>query len=123
MSDLTDNEWNAIKHLFEDTQRPRKSTGRPSANARAVLDAIRWIQTTGERWLYLPSHYPPQQTCYSKYLIWKKDGRLNQAMRVLDGAIASGDALTAAGPSFGAHESESGRSPEVDAPGSGAYAA
>lgn len=82
MSDLTDNEWNAIKHLFEDMS-PRKAIGRPSANPRAVLDAILWVQSSGERWLYLPTHYPPQQTCYSKYLLWKKDGRLSEVARVL----------------------------------------
>lgn len=82
MSDLTDNEWNAIKHLFADMA-ARKSIGRPSANPRAVIDAIRWVQSSGERWLYLPAYYPPQQTCYSKYLLWKKDGRLAEANRVL----------------------------------------
>ncbi len=82
MSDLTDYEWDTVKHLFYDPV-PRKAIGRPSANPRAVLDAIRWIQSSGERWLYLPANYPPQQTCYSKFLQWKKDGRLPEAARLL----------------------------------------
>ncbi len=82
MSDLTDYEWDRVKHLFHDPL-PRKTIGRPSANPRAVFDAIRWIQSSGERWLYLPASYPPQQTCYSKFLQWKKDGRLSEAIKLL----------------------------------------
>jgi transposase len=82
MSDLTDHEWNTVRHLFEDTG-TRRTIGRPSTNARTVLNAILWIQRSGERWLYLPTHFPPQQTCYSKYLVWKKDGRLGEVARLL----------------------------------------
>ena len=30
-----------------------------------------------------PASYPPQQTCYQKYLIWKKDQRLLEVARLL----------------------------------------
>jgi transposase len=98
MSDLTNYEWDTVKHLFYDPA-PRKAIGRPSANPRAVLDAIRWIESSGERWLYLPANYPPQQTCYSKFLQWKKDGRLSEAMRVLveQGVPAAHQAMPASG--------------------------
>ncbi|AXE94364.1 hypothetical protein CUJ90_14000 [Paraburkholderia terricola] len=33
--------------------------GPATADSRAVLDAIPWIERTGERWLYLPTHFPP----------------------------------------------------------------
>ena len=82
MNDLTDNEWSIVRHLFEEPG-ARKSIGRPGTNPRAVLNAILWVRSSGERWLYLPTHYPPQQTCYSKYLLWKKDGRLEEVIRLL----------------------------------------
>ena len=82
MSDLTDQQWNAIRHLFEDAD-ARKTSGRPGVNVREVINAIRWVQCSGERWLHLPASYPPQQTCYQKYLIWKKDRRLLEVARLL----------------------------------------
>jgi transposase len=82
MTNLTDSEWTRVEHLFDET-RQRKGAGRPAANPRAILDAIRWIQQTGERWLYLPSTFPPQQTCYMKFLQWRKDGRIQEVERLL----------------------------------------
>ncbi|HYS63587.1 MAG TPA: transposase [Paraburkholderia sp.] len=77
MERLSDAEWERIKHLLP-TAGAKKITGRPTANSRAVLDAILWIERTGERWLYLPAHFPPQQTCYAKYLSWNRNGTLDQ---------------------------------------------
>jgi transposase len=78
---LSDDEWNVLSHLFPSPA--TKSTGRPTADARAVLDAILWIERTGERWIYLPTHFPPQQTCYAKYLQWKRSGLLDQVRALL----------------------------------------
>ncbi|QQC63786.1 transposase [Paraburkholderia ginsengisoli] len=87
MDRLSDAEWEKIRHLFRaGAQRP---TGRPAADSRAVLDAILWIERTGERWLYLPAHFPPQQTCYAKYLHWKRSGTLDQVRTLLAHAHAS----------------------------------
>lgn len=85
MTNLTDFEWTRVEHLFDES-RQRKGAGRPAANPRAILDAIRWIQQNGERWIYLPSTFPPQQTCYMKFLQWRKDGRIAEVERVL-GAV------------------------------------
>ena len=80
MDRLSDAEWARIEHLFPTPGATR--SGRPAADPRAVLDAILWIERTGERWIYLPAHFPPQQTCYAKYLNWKRGDRLDQ-MRAL----------------------------------------
>jgi transposase len=82
MTDLSDLEWTLVEHLFEPLDE-RKTCGRPQASARAVLNAIRWIRQSRERWMYLPSTYPPQQTCYGKFLQWKSDGRLSEVERLL----------------------------------------
>jgi transposase len=82
-SRLSDDDWKKVAHLFS-VPGPRKPTGRPTADARAVLDAILWIERTGERWIYLPAHFPAQQTCYAKYLQWKRAGLLAQVRALLD---------------------------------------
>jgi transposase len=82
MDRLSDAEWSRIQHLFSPAG-AQKTTGRPAADSRAVLDAILWIERTGERWLYLPAHFPPQQTCYARYLNWKRSGVLEQAFALL----------------------------------------
>jgi transposase len=82
MDRLSDAEWERIQHLFP-APGLQKATGRPAADSRAVLDAILWIERTGERWMYLPAHFPPQQTCYAKYLNWKRSGMLDQVHTLL----------------------------------------
>lgn len=84
MTNLSDVQWTCIAHLFADTKPPFRA-GRPTADARPILNAIRWIQRTGERWIYLPAEYPPQQTCYIKYLMWKRSGLLDEVERLLAG--------------------------------------
>lgn len=87
MDRLSDAEWERIQHLFPIAS-ARKATGRPAADSRAVLDAILWVERTGERWMYLPARFPPQQTCYAKYLKWKRSGRLDQVRTLLTHAHA-----------------------------------
>lgn len=82
MDRLSDAEWACVEHLFSQAG-AQKTTGRPAADSRAVLDAIRWIERTGERWMYLPTHFPPQQTCYARYLNWKRSGLLEQVRALL----------------------------------------
>jgi transposase len=82
MDRLSDTEWACIEHLFSPPGAP-KTIGRPAADSRTVLDAILWIERTGERWMYLPTHFPPQQTCYARYLSWKRSGLLEQVRALL----------------------------------------
>jgi transposase len=94
MDRLSDAEWERIQHLFP-AAGAQKATGRPAADSRAVFDAILWIERTGERWMYLPAHFPPQQTCYAKYLNWKRSGRLDQVRTLLTHAHAGADGYPA----------------------------
>jgi hypothetical protein len=41
---------------------------------RAALNAILWVVVQGKRWHHLPPGHPASQTCYNKWLTWKKDG-------------------------------------------------
>lgn len=73
--DLSDSEWTYVAHLFADSELVR---GRPRRDCREILNAILWVKRTGEKWHRLPSSYPPQQTCYGKYLTWRRSGLLQR---------------------------------------------
>jgi hypothetical protein len=76
---LSDKAWQRVSHLLE--QNSRQRIGRPARNPRDVLNAILWVITRGEKWHRLPAHYPPSQTCYIKWLQWRRAGLMS---RVLD---------------------------------------
>lgn len=66
--DLTNEQWNAIKHHFPPT---RPGRGRPAHESRRVLDGILWKIRNGESWHAIPSQYPSHQTCHRFYHAWQ----------------------------------------------------
>jgi hypothetical protein len=78
--ELSDAEWARVAHLFAETEIVR---GRPRRDCRAILNAILWVKQTGAKWHRLPATYPPQQTCYAKYLIWRRTGLLQRVGELL----------------------------------------
>lgn len=41
---------------------------------RTVLNGILWRLRTGAPWRELPSRYGPWQTCYDRFVRWRRDG-------------------------------------------------
>ncbi|WP_408400119.1 transposase [Paraburkholderia nemoris] len=81
---LTDADWERVKHLFSHFSEPTSSgPGRPRRDVRGIVDAILWIEQTGEKWHRLPSTFPPMQTCYLKYTAWRKAGIIRSATNIL----------------------------------------
>ncbi len=84
-SDLTDSQWEAIKHLF-DWQRRRKYDLR-----RDILDALFYLAKTGCQWRHLPREFAPWTTVYYYFRRWKHalitrlHGYLRRAVRTLTG--------------------------------------
>jgi transposase len=78
---LSDDDWLRISYLFP--QDDRRRFGRPQRPARQVLEAILWVIMNDERWHRLPASFPPSQTCYMRYLQWRKSGALDAALREL----------------------------------------
>ncbi|WP_218741943.1 transposase [Paraburkholderia phenoliruptrix] len=72
---LSDADWARVQNLFPEHLRTR---GRPRRSDREILNAILWLQQTKEKWHRLPGTFPPQQTCYLRYMAWKKSGVLAQ---------------------------------------------
>ena len=82
-SDLTDAQWARLAPLLP----PVRPGGRPRAHPlREVIDALRYVLRGGIAWRALPHDYPPWQTVYHYFRMWRLDGtweRLNDELRVL----------------------------------------
>lgn len=70
-TDLTDREWAIIAPLVP----PPKLGGRPWRwPRREMLDGIFYILHTGCQWRLLPHDFPPWQTVYHYFRLWRLDG-------------------------------------------------
>jgi putative transposase len=102
-TDLTDKEWDLIKHLVPEA----KPGGRPEAYPkREILNGIFYLLRTGCSWRMLPHDLPPWRTVYYYFWPWRKDGTWTVMHDLL-----RGDVRVAAGrhrqPSAGSIDSQS----------------
>jgi len=68
-SDLTDEQWEAIRPLLY-----RRMGRPPGVDRRRLVDAILYLVRTGCQWRYLPDSFPNWRTVYSAYRRWHLDG-------------------------------------------------
>ena len=68
--ELTDAAWERIALLLPEYGRP----GGRWRDHRTVLNGILWRLRTGAPWRDVPSRYGPWQTCYDRFLRWRRDG-------------------------------------------------
>ena len=102
-TDLTDEEWDVIKHLVPEA----KPGGRPEAYPkREILNGIFSLLRSGCSWRMLPHDLPPWRTVYYDFWQWRKDGTWEVRHDLL-----RGDVRVAAGrqrqPSTGSINSQS----------------
>jgi putative transposase len=70
-TDLTDNQWKAVKHFF-------KPGNRSKYHKRLLVNALLYLLKTGCQWRMLPNDFPPHQTVHSFFRrarlkkIWQK---------------------------------------------------
>lgn len=80
-TDLSDAEWEVLGPLVPEA----KFGGRPRAHdARELLDAIFYVLRSGCAWRLLPHDFPPWQTAYHYFRLWRLDGtweRMHDALR------------------------------------------
>lgn len=75
-SDLSDAEWVVLAPLIPAV----KPGGRPARHdRREIVDAIRYVLRGGIAWRSLPHEYPPWQTVYHYFRLWRIDGTWEQA--------------------------------------------
>jgi len=75
---LTDPQWLLLQPLF-----PSTSRGRPSLDARLVLENIFWKLTSRQPWYDIPSESPSWQTCYQRYHRWQHTGLWKSMLKIL----------------------------------------
>ena len=80
-SDLTDLEWAILEPLVP----PPRPGGRPRAvDLREVVNGICYVLRGGIPWRFLPKDFPPWQTVYYYFWVWRREGvleRLNTVLR------------------------------------------
>jgi putative transposase len=80
-TDLSDTEYDCLAPYLP----PSTRRGRPRLHPlREILDAIFYVVRTGCQWRLLPREFPPWQTIYHYFRLWRLDGtweRLNGALR------------------------------------------
>ena len=107
-TDLSDKEWDLIKHLVPEA----KPGGRPEKYPkREILNGIFYIVRGGCAWRLMPHDFPPWQIVYQYFWRWRQDGtwqRMHDLLR--------GDVRVAAGkrrqPSAGILDSQSVKTTE-----------
>jgi putative transposase len=63
-SDLTDNEWESIKHFFE---RPDPRGNKGYHEKRIIVNAIFYVIKGGIQWRMIPNDFPPWETVYDHF--------------------------------------------------------
>ena len=86
-SDLTDEAWVLVKAFIP----PPLYGGRPRKTAlRGVVNGILYILKTGAQWRQLPKHnFPPWQTVYGYFRLWKEQGVWERIHIGLHGIVRS----------------------------------
>lgn len=91
-SDLSDGEYKYLKKCFP----KQKQFGRPPEHTRReILNGIFYLLRSGCAWRYLPRDYPPWQTVYHYFRLWRKshwwkhtNKRLRRLLRLKSGRKA-----------------------------------
>jgi putative transposase len=82
-TDLSEEEWAILQPLVPQA----KPGGRPRTHqTRELLDAIFYVVRSGCAWRLLPHDFPPWQTAYHYFRVWRIDGtweRIRATLRQL----------------------------------------
>lgn len=68
--ELTDTAWRQIAPLLPENGRK----GKQWRDHRRVINGILWRLRTGAPWRDVPECYGPWQTCYDRFVRWRRDG-------------------------------------------------
>src|SRR5688500_3705632 len=68
--EITDEAWERIEPLLPEGSTP----GGRWKDHRTILNGILWRLRTGAPWRDMPERYGPWQTCYDRFVRWRRDG-------------------------------------------------
>src|SRR3712207_7502193 len=75
--ELTDAAWAVIAPLLPTNGR----RGKQWKGHRTVINGILWKLRTGAPWRDLPERYGSWQTCYDRFVRWRRDGTWDRLLR------------------------------------------
>ncbi len=84
--EVTDEAWERIAPLLPGNG----NRGKQWSDHRRVVNGILWRLRTGAPWREAPERYGPWQTCYDRFVRWRRDGTWE---RLLDKAQTRSDAV------------------------------
>ncbi len=85
---FTDEQWRAISSIVHPDSHPRR--GRPSADARSVVNAILYRDATSIPWRELPSTFGSWRTVARRHRQWMADGSWDEVLRLLSQSEGDG---------------------------------
>lgn len=74
--------WALIAPVLRSTK-PRKKSGRPRRDDRAIFDGLIWLARTGSQWSQLPRAFGPKSTVHERFTEWVEVGALERAWAIL----------------------------------------
>lgn len=88
--ELSDTKWAKIEPLLPPEHSGKK--GRPYVAHRKVLNGLIWRLRTGAPWRDIPERYGPYQTCYDRYVRFRRKGIWTQILQLIQaGKDAQGE--------------------------------
>jgi len=74
-SDLTEAQWLQLEPLLTVVRGDRHGGGRPRKyELRRVVDAMLSVVKTGCQWRQMPVNFPPWQSVYQQFRLWRDSG-------------------------------------------------
>ena len=80
LPDLTADRWEQIRPLL-----PRPRSGHSADEGRLIVEAILWVMQTGSAWREMPERFGPWLTVAERFYRWRKEGRWDRILQVLQG--------------------------------------
>lgn len=84
VTDLSNKEWELLEPILPQRQDPRGA--KRNHPLRELVNAITYIVRAGCVWRLLPNDFPPWQTVYHYFWVWRRDGlweRMTDHLRTL----------------------------------------
>jgi len=81
-SDLTDGQWAHLEPILRPRRLDRHGGGRPRKyELRRIVDAMLYVVKTGCQWRQMPVDFPPWQSVYQQFRIWRDGGTWEHASK------------------------------------------